>query len=109
MKKLIGYIGEVLVVLIYFCQGYKILHRRYKSKFAEVDIIAKKDNTLIFIEVKTRLTHFELDQVISYKQKNRIKLCAKSFLLKNKYKFYNIRLDLAIIKLGKPIIIKNAW
>ena len=34
--------------------GYKIIQKNYRTKFAEIDIIAKKDNILSFIEVKSR-------------------------------------------------------
>ena len=34
--------------------GYKILQRNYHSKYGEIDIIAKKEEYLVFVEVKTR-------------------------------------------------------
>lgn len=34
--------------------GYTILATNFRSKLGEIDIIAKKDNTTVFIEVKSR-------------------------------------------------------
>jgi len=34
--------------------GYEILERNFRAKKAEIDIICKHANTLIFVEVKTR-------------------------------------------------------
>lgn len=36
--------------------GYKILDRNFKSKFGEIDIIAEDYDTLVFVEVKARLS-----------------------------------------------------
>ena len=35
-------------------RGVKILERNYQNRFGEIDIIAREDNTLLFIEVKYR-------------------------------------------------------
>lgn len=37
-------------------QGFEILERNWKTKWCEVDIIARKDNVVWFIEVKYRST-----------------------------------------------------
>jgi putative endonuclease len=35
-------------------KGYRIIERNFRSKFGEIDIIALKDNVLVFVEVKAR-------------------------------------------------------
>ena len=36
-------------------KGYKILEKNYKTKYAEIDLIAKKRNELVFVEVRTKM------------------------------------------------------
>lgn len=35
-------------------KGYQVIEMNYRSKFGEIDLIAKKDEELIFVEVKAR-------------------------------------------------------
>jgi len=35
-------------------RGYRLLARNYRTKFGEIDIVARHGGTLVFVEVKTR-------------------------------------------------------
>ena len=35
-------------------KGYEILARNYRSRYGEIDIIARQDGAVVFVEVKTR-------------------------------------------------------
>ena len=35
-------------------KGYKILEQNYRTRYAEIDLVAQKENALIFIEVRTK-------------------------------------------------------
>jgi len=50
----LGKFGEQLATDFLLGNGYGILERNYVFQKAEVDIIAKKNNTIVCIEVKTR-------------------------------------------------------
>lgn len=50
----LGNTGEQLAVDFLIKHGYEILERNFRFDKAEVDIIAKLNNTLAIIEVKTR-------------------------------------------------------
>ena len=49
-----GKAAEIAAVKFLAAQGYKILRRNYKTKFSEIDIIAKDKDVLCFVEVKAR-------------------------------------------------------
>jgi putative endonuclease len=111
MKRLnFGIIAEYIVILIYRLKFYQILGHRTRFYSGEIDIIAQRANTLVFIEVKAR-SRILNESLVSTTQQNRIKRAAETFLSKNpRFSNYLIRFDLAIVSPYKlPKIIKNAW
>ncbi len=46
--------GETLAAEYLQQKGYIVLARNYRSKWGEVDIVAKHNSTVIFVEVKTK-------------------------------------------------------
>ena len=57
-KQEIGLLGEEAAVNLLISKGYNILERNFRAGHLEVDIIATKDNFLVFVEVKTRDENF---------------------------------------------------
>ncbi|MCS7092001.1 MAG: YraN family protein [Patescibacteria group bacterium] len=55
-KRVTGLLAETHVANYLAQKGYKILNRNYRTRFGEIDIIAKHADTLVFIEVKYRST-----------------------------------------------------
>lgn len=53
----LGQKGENAAVLYLRMKGYRILERNFRSRYGEIDIIAFKDDTVVFAEVKTRGSH----------------------------------------------------
>lgn len=50
----LGKLGEEAAISYLENSGYKINHRNFRSKFGEIDIIAKIADQIVFVEVKTR-------------------------------------------------------
>ena len=50
----LGKKGEDMVSSFLINKGRTILKRNYLCRFGEIDIIAQKEDTLLFVEVKTR-------------------------------------------------------
>ncbi len=55
-NKVSGNKGEDIAARFLVKKGYRVLFQNFRTKNGEIDIIATHANTLIFIEVKTRLT-----------------------------------------------------
>ncbi len=51
-----GQESEIIVMNFLKKKGYKIIERNFRTKYGEIDIIAKDNGTLAFIEVKARKT-----------------------------------------------------
>jgi len=55
-RQALGISGEDLACAELQRRGYVIVERRYRTRFGEIDIIAKDGPTTVFIEVKARMT-----------------------------------------------------
>lgn len=53
-KKTQGGLGESAAATYLQQNGYTVLERNWYSRYAEIDIVAIEDDTLVFVEVKTR-------------------------------------------------------
>ena len=87
----LGFISEAIACNYLKEKGYKILQTNYKNKLGEIDIIAQEKNTLVFVEVKSRLsTKFGLPrEAINFYKQKKINEVATVYL-KQKKLFDNI-------------------
>ncbi len=84
-KRKIGEEKEFLALKYLTDRGYKIIKRNYRCKLGEIDLIAKKDNRIIFIEVKYRSSskYGSAIEAVNYKKQMIIRRVARHFLLTN--------------------------
>ncbi len=66
--------------------GYKILERNFRNRSGEIDLIAKKDGQIHFVEVKYRTTSdFGSPlEAVDFRKQNQIRKVAMYYLMKNK-------------------------
>ena len=50
----LGFRGEFLASLALMLKGYRIVARRYKTKLGEIDLIARRGDLVLIVEVKAR-------------------------------------------------------
>lgn len=113
LKRNIGDFGENLTEKYLIENGYRILARNYSKTFGEIDIIAFKDKTLAFVEVKTRKSDdfaYAAEAVDFYKQQRIIK-ASQVFLVENKMYDFISRYDVCEVYLDTRKInyIENAF
>ena len=106
-NKLKGIIGEILVIFLYMLNLYIPVRHRHKSKLGEIDLIFRKNDTIVFVEVKMRTGDYDSASILSKSQKQRLINSSTNYLSKRKNYKYS-RLDLAIVEsLFSIKIIKN--
>lgn len=94
-----GEIGENIASKYLLSKGAEILERNYRIKSGEVDIIAKLDNELIFVEVKSRSNKkYGIPcESVNYTKMNKITNTAKYYMLINNLYDVPIRFDVVEI------------
>jgi len=104
-SSVIGKKGEQLALRFLKRQGYRIVKTNYQTRRGEIDIIARKNNFLVFIEVKTRIGDnlgFPEESVGYFKRKS-LAFAASYFLTKEKVKEERYRTDLVSIILDSKM------
>lgn len=104
-NKKIGNIGERLAKVYLLVNGYQILKCNYRIKIGEIDIIAKKNNIIHFVEVKTRTNkRIEARESIGKTKCDHILRVAKYYLSKNKIYDIGCQVDAIEVYLQKGSI-----
>ena len=96
--KHLGNCGEKAVANLLKSKKFKIIEQNYRTKLGEIDIIAQRDEFLVFVEVKTRKTnYFPTSNVVTFYKQKKIINTAKLFILKNNIIDKVCRFDVASV------------
>lgn len=113
--KKIGNLGEDKACKYLSEKGYQILERNWRDRQGEIDIIAIKNDKIIFVEVKS-LPNGNLDllsKVLNKDKQNRIVKTSKRFLINHRqYNNNYVAYDVIVIDMpGFPDVyhIENAF
>ena len=108
-KKDLGKKGEDLACKMLEEKGFEILKRNWRFSHGEIDIVAKDNDILVFVEVKTRsnLEFGPPELAITRSKQNQIRKMASAYLYINEIKDKDCRIDVVAILFqdsGKPKI-----
>lgn len=99
--------GEVMAVDYFMQKGYEILHRNWRSRHWEVDIIASRKGMLHFIEVKTRTSlKFGYPEESVDKKKIRDMINASAEFLFQNPQWQRIQFDILSILIKKNGVVE---
>ena len=68
----LGLSAESRAALLLIAKGYRILARRWKTPFGEIDIVARRRGVLVFVEVKARERFDDAVEAVTDRSKRRI-------------------------------------
>ena len=107
-RQTLGKLGEDLACAELTRRGYVILERRYRTRYGEIDIVARSGGSLVFVEVKAREgSEFGGGEaaVTLYKQQRIIRM-AIDFLARRRMQDQPCRFDVVTIDFegGRPKI-----
>jgi putative endonuclease len=99
----IGREGENLAAEFLKQKGWEIVSRNFRYGKAEIDLIIKRDDWTIFVEVKTRSSsaYGEPEEFVDEFQARRIFDAAEEFIFSTNW-LGHVRFDVVSIKLGTP-------
>jgi putative endonuclease len=107
----LGLSAESRAAMFLIAKAYRILARRWKTPFGEIDIVARRRQSLVFVEVKARATFEEAVEAVTEHSKQRIVNAAELWLAHHPHDGKgDIRFDVVVVTPGKiPCHIPNAF
>ena len=102
-KKLLGLKGEAIAEKYLVKLGYKTLLKNYVTPFGEADLVCKKGEEIVFVEVKTRSSNKfgAPSEAVGYKKQKKYRDIANYYLKTN-------NLDNAIISFAVVEVIGDS-
>ncbi len=93
-----GRIAELIAAGLLLIKGYRILARRHRGPFGEIDLIAVRGRRLAFVEVKQRTSLQGATACVGAAQAERMGNAAERWLWSNaRYREHRIGLDLIVM------------
>jgi len=106
-----GRMAEYIATLYLRMKFFSILKKNFKTPVGEIDIIAKRADLLIFVEVKMRSSKHGMAEALEAVNQRRIIRAAKYFLARNpQMADKNLRFDVIFLKpLAFPVHLRGAF
>ena len=98
----LGVSAEGRAALFLTAKGYRTLAKRWKTPVGEIDLVVKRGNLIVFIEVKARAKLDAAAESVLPRQKKRIIAAAEAWLAAHpEHAGYDMRFDAVLIAPGR--------
>ena len=93
-----GVSAETRAAAFLMAKGYRILAKRFRTPYGEIDLVARKRNLLVFVEVKARGSLDEAAYAVTPRQQQRIINAAQAWLMAHpEHAEFDMRFDAMLI------------
>lgn len=99
----IGKAGETIAAHYLVSSGYRVLERNWRIPSGEIDLICQKDDTIVFVEVKTRIGagHGKPWEAVNARKRAKLVKLGTLYVLKKKLQTYKLTVHVVSVVL-KP-------
>ena len=109
-RRLFGNKGEARAAIYLKEKGYEILERQFRTRFGEIDLVARRGGEIVFVEVKTRASsvHGFPEDAVTETKLHRLEIAAEVYLKSKTQEGSAYRFDvIAILGEGKTARIEH--
>ena len=93
-----GLSAEARAAAYLMAKGYRILAKRFRTPYGEIDLVARRRNVIVFIEVKARASLDEAAYAVTPRQQQRIIDAAQGWLMAHpEHAEFDMRFDAMLI------------
>ena len=93
-----GISAESRAAAFLIAKGYRILAKRFRTPYGEIDLVARKRNLIAFVEVKARASLDDAAWAVTPRQQQRIINAAQAWLMAHpEHAEFDMRFDAMLI------------
>ena len=93
-----GLSAESRAAALLIAKGYRILARRFRTPYGEIDLVVRRRNLVAFVEVKARASLDEAAYAVTPRQQQRIVNAAQAWLMAHpEHAEFDLRFDAVLI------------
>lgn len=110
-RRALGAAGEEQAAAWYRRHGYAIVHRNWRCRDGELDLVVRRGRELVFVEVKARRTdRFGMPaEAVTRDKQRRLRVLAGRYLASTDERASSLRFDVVSILGGRLEVIEGAF